>query len=103
MYGYILRAQQPIDTYHVLHAEIADIVGSGDPVGLLVHFAYATARGYDMVEVWESKDQFDTFTRDVVSQAFERLGISLDGTRPEMVEFEPVEVITPPAHSPTSR
>jgi hypothetical protein len=103
MYGYIMRFQEPIETYNALHKEVIDIVGSDDPQGLMVHFAYATGTGYDLVEVWESKDQVDAFNRDIVSQAFQRLGIPMDGPPPEMIEFEPVEVITPRVYTPTIR
>jgi hypothetical protein len=102
MYGYIMRAQEPIEAYNAIHKEVIDIVGTDDPEGLLVHTAYATGTGYAIVEVWESKDQADAFNRDIVSQAFQRLGISADGPRPEVTEFEPVEVITPRVHTPTS-
>lgn len=102
VYGYTMRAQDPIEAYNALHKEVADIVGTDDPEGLLVHVAYATETGYDIVEVWESKDQADAFNRDIVSQAFQRLGIPMDGPPPDVTEFEPVEVITPRVNTPTS-
>src|SRR3954453_10136787 len=36
VYGYIWRAQAPIEAYNVLHKEIVDLVGSDSPEGLLV-------------------------------------------------------------------
>jgi hypothetical protein len=102
VYGYIMRTEQPIEAYHRLHRVVVDLAGS-DPRGLRVHFAYPTERGYDMVEVWESKDQVEAFNRDIVNKAFERLGISMDGPPPEIIEFEPVEVITPLVQTPASR
>jgi hypothetical protein len=103
MYGYVLRSQEPIQAYNALHKEVVDLVGTDDPEGLLVHIAYPTDQGYDMLEVWEAKDQLDAFNRDIVSQAFQRLGIPMDGPQPKVVEFEPVEVITPRAYTPASR
>jgi hypothetical protein len=103
MYGYILRSQQPIDAYHAVHKEVIDLVGSDDPAGLLVHLAYSTGTGYDMVEVWESKEQLDAFNRDIVSQATERVGTTVGGPPPEFIEFDPVEVITPRVHTPANR
>jgi hypothetical protein len=102
VYGFIMRAQEPIDVYNALHKEVMAIVGSNDPEGLFVHTAYATATGYVMVEVWESKEQADAFNRDIVSQAFHRLAIPADGPPPDLTEFEPVEVITPRIHTPTN-
>ena len=103
MHGYIFRAKEPIEAYNALHKEVVDIVGSDDPEGLLVHLAYATDTGYDILEVWESKNQADAFSREIVSQAFQRLGIPTDGPPPETIEFEPVEVITPRVNTPTGR
>ena len=102
MYGYIWRAQEPIEAYNALHKEIVDIVGSDDPEGLLVHLAYAGETGYVLVEAWESKEQCDAFSRDIVSQAMQRLGIPTDGPPPDVTEFDPVEVITPRVYTPTS-
>jgi hypothetical protein len=103
MYGIILRSQLPIDAYQALHKKIMDIVGSNDPTGLLVHYAYPTDAGFDMVEIWESKEYLDAFNRDVVSQAVEQLDEPMGGPPPEMIEFDPVEVITPRVYTPTSR
>jgi len=103
MYGYVLQINEPIEAYNALHKEVMDLVGSNDPAGLLVHLAYATDRGYQIVEVWESKDQADAFNRDIVSQAYTRLGIPMDGPAPDVTEFEPADVITPRIYTPTSR
>jgi len=102
VYGYIWRAQEPIEAYKALHQEIVDIVGSDEPEGLLVHLAYGTEAGYVLVEAWESKEQSDDFRRDIVSQAMQRLGLSMDGPPPDITEFEPVEVITPQVRTPTN-
>jgi hypothetical protein len=104
MYGYIWRAQQPVETYIATHKEVVDLVGSNDPDGLLVHLVYGTEQGFNMVEVWESREQFDAFSRDIVSQVYQRLGLSTDGPPQDVTEFEPVEVINPQvrthAHEP---
>jgi hypothetical protein len=103
MYGFIWRAQEPVETYHAIHQAVVDLVGADAPAGLLVHLAYAADTGYTLVEVWESKEQSDAFTRDVVSQALQSLGIPVDGPPPDVTEFEPVEVITPQIHTPAGR
>ena len=102
MYGYMMRAQEPIEAYNALHKEVVDIVGTNEPDGLLVHVAYASDAGYDVVEVWESKDQADAFNRDIVGQAFQRLGMTMDGSPPDLTEFDPVQVITPRVRTPIS-
>ena len=103
MYGYIWRAQQPIEAYNAMHREVVDLVGANEPQGLLVHLVYGTEQGFNMVEVWESKEQSDAFSRDIISQVYERLGIPTDRPPPAVTEFEPVEVITPQVRTPASR
>lgn len=102
MYGYILSTEQPIEAYHRLHQTILDLTGPDDQRGLLVHIAYPTERGYDMIEVWESKDDLDAFNREVVGPAFQRLGIPMDGPPPGLTEFEPVDLLTPRSRTPSS-
>jgi hypothetical protein len=82
VYGYIWRAQAPIEAYNVLHKEIVDLVGSDSPEGLLVHLAYAGETGYTLVEVWESKEQSQAFSRDIVSQAYSVSGSPWMDRRP---------------------
>ena len=101
MYGYIWRAQQPIEAYNAMHREVVDLVGSNDPEGLLVHLVYGTEQGFNMVEVWEFKEQSDVFNRDIIGQVYKRLGIPTDGPPQDVTEFEPVEVITPQVRRPT--
>jgi hypothetical protein len=47
--------------------------------------------------VWESKEQFDAFNREVFPKAMARAGVPMEGPEPELVEFDPVGVIAPRA------
>ena len=98
MYGYTMHAEAPIEVYNALHAAIVAIVGDGVD-GLVLHVAHPTERGFDLTEVWESKEQVEDFNRTVVPQAMARAGLAMDGPPPEIVEFDPVVVITPRAVS----
>ncbi|MFL6134954.1 MAG: hypothetical protein ACJ72A_19275 [Nocardioidaceae bacterium] len=99
MYGYTTHVPAPIEAYKAVHQAVLEVVAEdgGDSEGLVVHLAYATDRGFDLTEVWQSKQQFDAFNRDVFPKAMARAGVPTDGPEPELVEFDPVGVITPRA------
>jgi len=99
MYGYTTHVPAPIEAYKAVHQAVLEVVAEdgGDSEGLVVHLAYATDRGFDLTEVWQSKQQFDAFNRDVFPKAMARAGVPTDGPEPELLEFDPVGVITPRA------
>ena len=64
-YGIITSVAAPPEVYDVLHQQLLQRVGSKID-GLLLHVGRATDHGFDVIEVWESKEQFDTFNDTVV-------------------------------------
>ena len=64
MYGIITTVPAPVEMYDTLHAEIFRRVGFED--GLLVHIGRATTDGFQVVEVWESKEHYDRVNTDIV-------------------------------------
>lgn len=98
MYGYTLHVPAPIDAYRAMHeAVLAVLKEEGGGEGLVLHIAYPTEEGFDLIEVWESKEHFDTFNRDVFPQAMARAGVPADGPQPKPVEFTPTAVMAPRA------
>jgi hypothetical protein len=71
--------------------------GGGE--GLLLHLAYPTDQGFDLTEVWESKEHFQTFNQDVFPKAMIRAGVPMDGPQPEPIKFTPAGVMTPRAYN----
>ncbi|MBB3082618.1 hypothetical protein [Geodermatophilus sabuli] len=55
----------PVELYAAVHAELLRRTG-GAVDGLLVHLARATGEGFQVVEVWESREACERYTRDVV-------------------------------------
>ena len=95
MYGYTLHVPEPIEVYRTVHQAVLEILaeeGGGD--GLVLHLAYATDRGFDVTEVWESKDQYDAFNRAVFPKAVARAGLPMEGPEVEPVDFSPAGVMT---------
>jgi hypothetical protein len=65
MYGVITTVPAPVETYDRMHAEL--IKRAGPSVhGLLVHIGRATTDGFQIVQVWESKEDYDRANTDVV-------------------------------------
>jgi hypothetical protein len=99
-YGVITRIPAPIEAYDASSAEIVRAEGVLDPAGLILHVARATDGGFELLEVWESKQHSDAFNDAVVRPALVRLGVgmSADGPVPEVVEFDASRVIVTHRH-----
>ena len=65
MYGVLSRVPAPVEAYDAAHAEIGRR-SQGEVDGLLVHIGRATDEGFEVVEVWESREHFERNRRDVV-------------------------------------
>ena len=100
MYGYTTHVPAPAAAYRALHQAVLDVVAEeGGVEGLILHLAYETAEGFDLTEVWESKEQLDAFNATVFPKAAARAGVLMDGPPPETVEFDPIGVMTPQVFS----
>ena len=98
MYGYTLHVPGPIEMYLTVHQAVMDVAAEeGGVDGLVLHLAYPTDVGFDVIEVWESEDQYDAFNRDVFPKAMARAGAPMEGPAPEPVEFSPTGVMIPRA------
>jgi hypothetical protein len=94
-YGVITRIPAPIEAYDASSVEMVKAEGALDPPGLILHVARATDDGFELFEIWESKQHSDRFNDTVVRPALVRLGVgmSADGPLPEIVEFDASRVI----------
>jgi hypothetical protein len=87
----------PIEFYDALHAEIGRR-SSGGVDGLLLHVGRATGDGFQVLEVWESKEKSDRFFAEVVGPAVASVsGGQAPPGAPVMEEFEPRGLIIPSA------
>ena len=59
------------------------------PSGRLVFAAGPVSGGWQVVQLWESRELLEAFNRDVVSPALTRMGGSAFPTPPEVTDFEP--------------
>jgi hypothetical protein len=65
MYGVITTLPAPVETYDRMHAELIKRAGPSVD-GLLVHVGRATTDGFQIVQVWESKEHYDRANTDIV-------------------------------------
>ena len=97
-YGFVMDVPAPIQFYDALHAEIARQAAGGVD-GMLVHLGRETPGGFQVTEIWESKELCDHFNQEVVGPAIARLtGGQPPPVEPGMQEFEPRGLIVPAAH-----
>ena len=96
-FGISMDVAAPVDFYDALHAEIARR-SSGPVDGLLLHVGRATRDGFQVIEVWESREQCDRFDEEVVLPALAEL---TQGRPPQPAppreEFEPRGLVVPAA------
>jgi len=65
MYGVTTTFQAPVEMYDGMHAEMIKRAGTSVD-GLLVHIGHATTNGFEVLEVWESKEHYDRANTDIV-------------------------------------
>ena len=64
-WGVITDVAAPAEVYDAMHARLLDLTG-GRADGLLVHLARATDTGFQIVDVWESKDYYERYQAEVL-------------------------------------
>jgi hypothetical protein len=95
-YGVITTVKAPIEAYDGVHA--AALRRRDEVDGLISHVGRATADGFQVVEVWESREHYDRFTTDV----FPAIVAEVMGDRPPpeppvIEEFEVRGLVIPGA------
>ena len=75
MYGVITKVPAPVEMYDGMHAEMLKMMPrSGASLhGCLVHVGRATPDGFEVLEVWESKEHYDRANADIVFPLMRKL------------------------------
>jgi hypothetical protein len=68
-WGFIMDFPLPAEEYDRLDSAVGP-----NPEGLLVHIAVKSGDGMKIIDVWESKEAFERFERDVIMPATEQAG-----------------------------
>ena len=88
-YAHVVDVAAPVEMYDALHAEI--VRRSGATVdGLLVHVGRPTATGFQVLEVWQSRGDFDRYNDKVVLPTLADMTAGQPGPAPQQAieEFE---------------
>jgi hypothetical protein len=94
-YGIVTTITGDGSMYDKLHGELLQRTG-GEIAGLLLHIGRTTERGFQVIEVWESKDQFDRANHDIVwPLASQILGNDAVSAPVATEEFEPRGLVIP--------
>ena len=97
-FGFVMDVPAPVEFYDTLHAEMKRRV-DGPVDGLLLHVARATAEGFQVIEVWESREQADRYDQEIVLPVIAQFS---DGQparpAPPRQEFEPRGLVVPSAN-----
>ena len=71
-WGVTVDVPASVDLYDALHATLLRRTGSAVE-GLLVHVARATDDGFQVIEVWESRHDYDRYVEELVAPALAEL------------------------------
>jgi hypothetical protein len=96
-YGFVLDVPAPIEFYDALHAEIGRR-STTTVEGLLLHLGRETRGGFQITEVWESKELCDRFGAEILGPVLAELSGGQAPEAPAREEFEPRGPIVPAAH-----
>jgi hypothetical protein len=85
MYGVVTEVPAPVELYDAAHAAVGRHSGATID-GLLVHIGRATSSGFQVIEVWESREHFDRYNREVVGPVMA-----------DLAQGQPAPAVPPPA------
>ncbi len=63
--GVVTDVSAPVETYDAVHAAMLERTGAAVD-GLLLHLGRSTADGFQVTEVWESREEWERANREVV-------------------------------------
>ena len=86
-YGVQVDVTAPVEMYDAMHAEVVRLTGARVD-GLLLHIGRRTADGFQVIELWDAKESYDRYNREVVWPASARLSEGRDDPQPTMHEEE---------------
>jgi hypothetical protein len=96
-YGITTHVHAPIEMYDAVHSAILARAGT-DVDGLVLHIGRTTEDGFEAIEVWESRDDYDRYNRELVEPLIAELagaeGSSPPGTQ-QIEEFEVRGLVIP--------
>jgi hypothetical protein len=97
MYAVVTEVPAPVELYDAAHAAVGRHSGAKID-GLLVHIGRPTGSGFQVIEVWESREHFDRYNREVVGPVMTDLAQGQPAPAvPAQVEFDVRGLVIPAA------
>jgi hypothetical protein len=87
-WGVRMEVAAPVEMYDAMHQELLRTVGPTVD-GLHVHLAWPTPTGFQIVEVWESREPFERYSAQLVTPVMAR---TLGGDAPPATVVEEIDV-----------
>ena len=73
-FGIVIDVAAPIEFYDKAHAEITRRI-TGKVEGLICHVGRATPTGVQILEIWESKEQYEQYAQEKIGPYTQQVGI----------------------------
>ena len=88
-WGVLTDVSAPVEMYDAVHAEVLRRAGTTVD-GLLVHIARPTARGFQIIEVWESQADFERYQEQLIGPAVAAVSARMPdfAAEPHSTEFD---------------
>lgn len=94
-WGVVVTVPGPVELYDAIHRELLRTT-RGAVEGLLLHVGRRVEGGFQVVEVWDSREQFDRYDREVVRPLTARVAVDHPPTgAPTVEEFEVRGLVLP--------
>jgi quinol monooxygenase YgiN len=87
VFGVTFDVPGPITAYDAVHAEVLRETG-GHAAGLLVHVGRSTAEGFQVIEVWDSRESYDAYYQTVMPAILARAAGDQAGPPPAQSAVE---------------
>ena len=95
-WGVLTDVAAPAEVYDAVHARLLERT-DGRAEGLLVHLARGTDTGFQVVEVWESKDHFERYRTEIVGPLLAEVSGGRPPEPPVATEFDVRGLVLPGA------
>jgi hypothetical protein len=69
VYCVVYEIAAPAEMYHQVHAEVNRRLGDQPAVGMLTHLGLTTDSGFQVIEVWETREDCERFSTAYVAPA----------------------------------
>ena len=95
VYGVITHVAAPIEAYDAVHAKFLAKQADTPMDSLLVHIGCRDGDGFRVIEIWESREKFEQFNREVVAPMVVEAAEAAPDGAPRIEEFEVRGLVVP--------